>query len=479
MSSSAIQWDAASPTGWTIGMLQLSAAAALLQTEYSGADRFISGVSSDSRAIQAGDLFIALRGPNFDGHDFVPSALAAGAAAAMVERGYANALLAAGLPLLVVDDCRLALGRLAALWRGRFDLPLIALTGSNGKTTVKEMLAAILRAELTPGAGAQVASYDGSVLATRGNLNNDIGVPLTLLRLRDHHRFAVIEMGMNRRGEIGYLSSLARPTIALVLNAQRAHLEGLHDLASVAQAKGEILSGLGTGGCAVINADDQFAALWRTLAAPHRVLEFGAGGTVQAHSRSTPSGSELHLVTPIGESDCLLRVAGQHNVTNAAAAAAAAVAAGVSLHAISTGLSAFEGVPGRLQLRRGRNGACVIDDSYNANPDSMRAAIDVLAAYPGERVLIAGDMGEVGRDGDAFHAEIGSYARQRGIDQLLAVGVAMRHAVAAFGPSARHFAETEELIAAAEGLARRDATVLVKASRFMRLERVVAALVEV
>jgi UDP-N-acetylmuramoyl-tripeptide--D-alanyl-D-alanine ligase len=433
------------------------------------------GVSTDSRSIAAGELFVALRGDKFDGHDFVPDVLAHGAAAAMVDHTWMQAH-GGGLPLLSVADTRLGLGSLAAHWRSRFAIPLIGITGSNGKTTVKEMCAAIMREherrdELDPAE---------TVLATTGNLNNDIGLPLMLLRLHAGHRAAVIEMGMNHIGEISYLTHIARPTVALVNNAQRAHLEGLGTLADVARAKGEIFEGLSDDGIAVINADDPQADLWRGLADGRSVISFGldADADVQASARSRGFASEVRLTAAQGSVEFELPAPGRHNVRNAVAAAAATLAAGVSLGTVAEALSRYAGIKGRLQRRPGINGALIIDDTYNANPDSMRAAIDVLASIPGRRFFVMGDMGEVGEAAGQFHDEVGGYAKSQGIDRLLALGELSAAAAHNFGSGAQHFDRIEDLLAAARDELGADATVLVKGSRFMRMERVVEALVE-
>jgi len=443
------------------------------------ADPWFTGVSSDTRAIAAGDLFVALKGARFDGHDYVLQALAEGAAAAMVESGWTAQH--AGLPLLAVADTRRALGSLAAHWRGKFSLPLIGITGSNGKTTVKEMCAAILREQARRESPGAVAPPAASVLATEGNLNNDIGLPLMLLKLRGHHRAAVIEMGMNHLGEIAYLTGIARPTVALVNNAQRAHLEGLGGLGGVAQAKGEIFGGLAPEGVAVINADDPHVALWRELATAagvRRLVSFGLEQAAEVSAQYTPRsfGSLLQIVTPQGRATVELQVPGIHNARNALAATAATLAASASLDAVVAGLNAYRGIKGRLRQWPAVKGACVIDDSYNANPDSMRAAIDVLAAQPGKKILVIGDMGEVGVQSGQFHDEIGGYAKSMGVDRLLALG---EHAAAAarnFDGGGEHFKNLEALLAALVPLLDADTTVLVKGSRFMKMERVVDAI---
>jgi UDP-N-acetylmuramoyl-tripeptide--D-alanyl-D-alanine ligase len=428
----------------------------------------VARVHSDTRTLQAGDLFVALKGERFDAHDFLPQARASGAVAALAERGLDAALM----PGLHVADSRSALGELAAAWRRRFDLPLIAVTGSNGKTTVTQMIAAILTAWLADGA-----------LATQGNFNNDIGVPLTLLRLRQHdstfHRAAVVELGMNHPGEIAALAAMAAPTVALVNNAQREHQEFMASVEAVARENGSVIEALGATGVAVFPADDAHAPLWRALAANRPTLSFAlqGGADVTCHAEWNADHWALMLHTPAGSSTLRLNVAGWHNVKNALAATACALATGCPLEAITRGLEGFVPVKGRSQVKayqRSGHAVTLIDDSYNANPDSVRAAIDVLHGLPGPRWLVLGDMGEVGDQGPAFHHEVGAYAKERAVESLWTVGEASQHAAQAFG-GARHFATVADLIAAL-----RDApdcrAVVVKGSRFMETEQIVAAL---
>ncbi|MBI3094115.1 MAG: UDP-N-acetylmuramoyl-tripeptide--D-alanyl-D-alanine ligase [Rhodocyclales bacterium] len=450
-------------------MMRLHEAARAIGAAAQGDGADFSGVSTDSRSIAAGELFVALKGDKFDGHAYVEEVLARGAVGALVTGEFAAAH--PDLPLIAVADTRLALGALAANWRARFAIPLLGITGSNGKTTVKEMCAAIFGAHFGGSAG---------VLATVGNLNNDIGLPLTLLKLRASHRAAVIEMGMNHSGEIDYLARLAAPTVALVNNAQRAHLAGLGSVQDVALAKGEIYAGLAADGVAVFNADDAQAGIWRELSRDRRQLSFGLDQAAEVRGRfaSHGLGGELHLATPWGETAATLAVPGRHNARNACAAAAATLAAGASLDAVKQGLESFAGVRGRLQRRAGRNGALVVDDSYNANPDSMRAAIDVLASVPGRCILVMGDMGEAGAAAGQFHDEIGGYAKSHGIDRLLCLGELSAAAAHNFGEGGQHFESIEDLIKALLAEMEPQATVLVKGSRFMRMERVVAAIVE-
>ncbi|MEP7328650.1 MAG: UDP-N-acetylmuramoyl-tripeptide--D-alanyl-D-alanine ligase [Betaproteobacteria bacterium] len=424
-------------------------------------------VTTDTRALRDGDLFVALKGENFDGHDFVPAALAKGAAAAMIDAARQPA--GDGNYVAVADPLQ-ALGRLAAHWRQRFTLPLAVVVGSNGKTTVKEMLASILRAEFGGGA----------VLATQGNLNNAIGLPLTLLRLRSAHRAAVIELGMNHRDETRDLAFIALPTIVLINNAQREHQEFMTSVADVAAEHADAIAALPRDGTAIINADDMFAPMWTAAAQAvgARVITFALDHSAEVGGRGTlrDGGSDITITLPSGPVDVALEAPGAHMMRNALAAAAAALASGASPKAIREGLAAFRPAPGRLVALRAASGARVFDDSYNANPDSMRAAIDVLAAAPGTRVLVIGDMGEVGTAGPAFHREIGVYARACGIDRLLATGEMAREAVAAFGGNAEHFSDIHDLVSRARAAAGVDVSVLVKGSRFMRMERVVAAL---
>ena len=428
----------------------------------------IRRVHSDTRTLQPGDLFVALKGERFDAHDFLGQAKAAGAVAALAERGLAEA----GLPGLQVSDTRHALGDLAAAWRKRCHLPLIAVTGSNGKTTVTQMIASILSAWL-----------DTAAFSTQGNLNNDIGVPLTLLRLRQDdeawHRAGVVELGMNHAGEIAQLAAIAAPTVALVNNAQREHQEFMATVEAVARENGTVIEALGPLGVAVFPADDDFAPLWRGLAGTRPVLTFALEGDADVTAEAAWSKDRwtMALQTPAGPAAATLAVAGLHNVKNALAATACALAAGCPLDAIVRGLGAFAPVKGRSQVRRvvreGRD-VTLVDDTYNANPDSVRAAIDVLAALPAPRWLVLGDMGEVGEQGPEFHREVGAYAKERGIESLWAAGVQSASTAAPFA-GARAFADVDALIGAL-GEAPAAASVLVKGSRFMRMERVVAAL---
>ena len=450
-------------------MLTLREAQSLLPdaTLVGAPDTAIARVHTDTRTLQPGDLFVALRGERFDGHDHLGAAQAAGAAAAIAERGLGDA----ALPGLQVADTLAALQALSAAWRAQFEaLPLVAVTGSNGKTTVTQMTASILRA------------WQGdAALATAGNFNNHIGLPLTLLRLRPAHRAAVVELGMNHPGEIAELARLAQPTVALVNNAQREHQEFMASVEAVARENGSVIQALGADGCAVFPADDAFTPLWTELAGTRRVLRFGPGGEVSAQAQWVVDHWSLALDTPMGSARLALRMPGQHNVRNALAAAACALAAGAPLAAVVQGLEAFQPVAGRSQLKkllRGGTERTLVDDSYNANPDSVRAAIELLAALPAPRALLLGDMGEVGDQGPAFHAEVGALAAQRGIEHFWCAGTLCAHAAQAYGAGARHFASTDELMAAVPALPQVE-SVLVKGSRFMRMERVLPLLGEV
>jgi len=451
-------------------MMTLAQAATLLHgaTLVGDATVRIKRVHSDTRTLQAGDLFVALRGEHFDAHDFLPQARAAGAVAALAERGLAEA----GLPGLQVDDSKQSLGALAAAWRARFHLPLIAVTGSNGKTTVTQMLASVLRAVW--GAGA---------FSTQGNFNNDIGVPLTLLRLRQDdttwHRAGVVELGMNHPGEIAVLAAMAAPTVALVNNAQREHQEFMASVEAVARENGAVIEALPPSGVAVFPADDDHAPLWHELAGRRPTLTFALHGAadVTVDAEWADDHWSLMLHTPAGFRAVRLRIAGLHNVKNALAVTACALAAGCPLEAIAQGLEAFSPVKGRSQLKTASlhgTPVTVVDDTYNANPDSARAAIEVLARLPGPRWLVLGDMGEVGDQGPAFHREVGAFAKAQGIDMLWTAGTLSRHAADAF-EGARHFDSVADLIAALPE-APACTSVLVKGSRFMKMEQVVAAL---
>ena len=440
--------------------MQLSAAAELLGARYRPPDVALRGAGIDSRTVAQGSLFVALRGNRFDGHDFVDDARAHGVAAAMVSdsRRYR-------LPTLAVRDTHQALIELARGWRSRFELPVVAITGSNGKTTVKEMLASIYH-ELGP------------VLATRGNLNTEIGVPLTLLELDHDACAAVIELGANQPGEIARLTQLARPSVGLITQCAPAHLTGFGSVEGVARAKGELFEHLAPDGVAVVNADDRFATFWQGLAGARRLVRFGleSDADVTARWRATPQGSSLVLDTPHGESEFDVALRGTHNVMNALAAAAAAIAAGLPLVAIRNGLQRITPVAGRLQPKAAHEGALIIDDTYNANPVSLRAGLEVLADCHGRRWLVLGDMAELGPDESRYHRDAGTLARECGVERLYTTGILSEAASESFGDGATHCASQSDLIEMLCNELHRDTTVLIKGSRSMCMERVVQAL---
>lgn len=446
--------------------MDLLTAAEAINGELRGNNIVFSGISTDSRQIAAGELFIALRGDNFDGHRFIDVAQASGAAAAVVANGATEEIRSLGLPLISVSDTRLALGALAADWRQRFTGPLIAVTGSNGKTTTKEMIASIFK-----------AAFGETVLSTQGNFNNDIGLPLTLLKLNPSHRAAVVEMGMNHPGEIAYLGGIARPTVALVTNVQRAHLAGMGTLEAIAREKGSIYESLGDAGVAVFNARDEWAEIWRKQSGKRRSVTYAMDGSAEVRGSCSVRGLETRVTISFGgeQIDLNLPLPGQHNARNAIAAAAATLAVGVPLTTVRDGLAAFTGIKGRLQRRAGINGAELLDDTYNANPDSVRAGIDVLAATVGKKILVLGDMGELGWMAAQFHDEIGGYAKSQGVDHLFTLGESSQLAARNFGAGGRHFKKIDDLILALTTELNTGTTVLIKGSRFMRMERVVEA----
>ena len=426
----------------------------------------IQRVHTDTRSLQSGDLFVALVGERFDAHSYLQQAMLAGASAAIAT----HSLQEAGLSGLLVSDTKLALGALAAAWRSRFELPLIAVTGSNGKTTVTQMVASILR-----------AASDDAAWATQGNLNNDIGVPLTLLGLKEQHQRAVVELGMNHPNEIRYLAAMAHPTVAVVNNAQREHQEFMHTVEAVALENGAVITALNENGVAVFPADEVYSSLWRGMAAPRRCISFAMSGKADVTAQADWLGDawQVRAATPDGALGFRLAIAGRHNVKNSLAAIAATLAAGLSLHTIAKGLEQFEAVKGRSRAftllagsKARQRSVTVVDDTYNANPDSVRAAIDVLADLPGPHLLVLGDMGEVGEQGPEFHAEIGEYAAECGIETMLCLGEQMRYGAAMF-PGARHFGGIESLNAAVRSDIAHYRSVLVKGSRFMKMERVI------
>ena len=447
-------------------IMELSEAAKVLDAPMTGKDCSFRNIAIDSRSLGRGDLYVALRGENFDGHEFISHAIEQGAVATVVEKK-----AECPVPSIVVPDTRLALGRLASNWRSTFDGPLIGLTGSNGKTTVKEMLAVILERK-------------GSVLATKGNLNNDIGVPLTLFRLQSHHRYAVIEMGANHAGEIGYLTNIAAPSVALITNAAPAHLEGFGSLDGVAKAKGEIFEGLSEEGVAVINFDDPYYDLWKSFAGKHDVVSFGLdeAADVSATWVKRSDGSEIELHATEGSVHISLAMPGRHNVMNALAASATALAVGASLADIKAGLETMLSVPGRSQRKSGVSGSVIIDDTYNANPASLDAALDMLCTGAGEKIIVLGDMAELGDDARMLHQEAGRKIFSSGVDAFYALGEFSCEAVKTYsdagGENGFCFETQGALLDAIRTVLRADVTVLVKGSRSMRMERIVVALTD-
>ena len=429
-----------------------------------GADRVYSSVSTDTRTLAAGELFVALRGPNFNGNEFVTAAEKVGAAGAVVD-----AEQSASIAQIVVKDTQAALEKASYAWRTQFGIPVVGVAGSNGKTTVKEMTAGIL-------------AKAGTCLATRGNLNNHIGVPLTLFRLDAEHRFAVVEMGANHPGELAALVRIARPTIGLITNAGAEHLEGFGSLEGAARAEGEMVEGLEPAGTAIINADDPFADLWRGLTKA-KIVSFGlkAGSDFTAKDVRTDIGNEgfvtrYTLECPLGRTSVTMNLAGRHNVSNSLCAAAAAAAAGATMEHIVSGLRAVQAVKGRLQFKKTPHGAWVIDDSYNANPSSVHAGIEVLEQLSGKKWLVFGQMGELGAFSGEAHTEIGTFARAHGVERMFAVGADAQLTVKSFGAGAEWFADTTALSAALNAALTPDVRLLIKGSRSNRLERVVESL---
>lgn len=443
-------------------MMTMVQASQVLAAPLRGGDCVFDSVSTDTRSIESGALYVALKGERFDGHDFIADAERGGAVGVVVSQ-----LMDSSLPQIQVVDTRLALGELAAAWRLQFKGPVIGITGSNGKTTVKEMVASIL-------------SEKGQVLATRGNFNNDIGLPLTLLRIRENDEFAVIEMGANHSGEIDYLTQLTRPDVAVITNAGPAHLEGFGSIEGVARAKGEIYAGLQETGTAVINADDAYAAYWLTLCEHKEVLRFGLqaqDADVKGEWQPSEAGGHLAITTVDGRCELKLALPGQHNAMNALAATAASIAAGATLENVQRALSRFKSVKGRLNVYTTQSGMKVIDDTYNANPASLDAGLDVLTQMDGRHWLVLGDMGELGEDSRALHQQAGRSAKQKKLHCLLAIGENSQEAVRSFGENATHFLNQDALITYIKKHSGSDVNVLIKGSRSMHMEQIVEALV--
>ena len=438
--------------------MPLQQAAQYLNTTYRGPDVLLTGVSTDTRTLAAGDLFVALRGPNFDGHDYIQQAIEKGAVAMMLEQ---KAQIP--IPVVQVENTRQSLGQLAKAWRKQMDVTLVAVTGSNGKTSVKEMLASIF-------------SQQGSVLATQGNLNNDIGVPQTLFRLGAQHEYAVLELGANHVGEIAYLTDIVSPDIAVITNATAAHLEGFGSIQNIAQTKGEIFSSLGIGGTAIINADDEFANLWRGLAQGHQQLSFGLSQSADVGVSQVSVDNSIDIKTPCGTMTVKLPLPGRHNVLNALAATSAALAAKIPLSSIKAGLESVAPIVGRLQIKFGIKNSRIIDDTYNANPASFNVALAVLNRYDGQRFIAMGDMAELGKQSRELHTQVGLQVRDAGVQRLYTVGDLAQLASEAFGKGAQHFPTQSDMITALHKDLDKHTTLLIKGSRCMHMEKVVQAL---
>jgi UDP-N-acetylmuramoyl-tripeptide--D-alanyl-D-alanine ligase len=446
--------------------MSLSNAAAAIESTYDGEDIIFSGCSIDSRTIEKGNLFIAINGENFDGHDYASTAEEKGAAALLLEREVSH-----NKPLLKVKDTRKAMGLLAKYWREEMSIPLVAITGSNGKTTVKEMISSVL-------------SEISEVHATSGNLNNDIGVPLTLFGLDKKHQYAVIEMGANHPGEIEWLSAIARPNVAVITQCAPAHLEGFGDIDGVAKAKAEIYSGLQPSGTAIINADDTYAEFWSKQCKLIKQISFGiksedadvrAKNILDVKQSAT---TDFELICSVGSINISLPLAGTHNVMNALSAAACCLSLDISLQTIQNGFEKMSPVKGRLQTKQGKQGARIIDDTYNANPTSLDAALNVLSSYEGMRYLVLGDMGELGDTAVELHRDAGVAAKQAGIDGLFTIGELSINAMQAYGEDALHFESYDALDKALLGLLNKDTTIVIKGSRAMQMERIVNTLTE-
>jgi UDP-N-acetylmuramoyl-tripeptide--D-alanyl-D-alanine ligase len=438
-----------------------------LTTEYPATQ--FHGMSIDTRTLQPGNLFVAICGDRYDGHDFIEEAYRKGAKAAIVSRQVHIAL-----PLLCVEDTTIALGKLGSAWRHQFPLQIVAVTGSNGKTTLKNMLASIMMA---------ASPHPHQVLATQGTLNNQWGVPLTLAQLNHEHRYAAIEMGMNHFGEIAYLTKLTQPDIAIILNAAAAHLEGVGSIEGVARAKAEIFSGLSANGIAILNRDDVFFPLWHELIQQHHFMTFGFHPDAQVRATLHTSGftQAITIHTPAGKIDVTLSLLGKHNVQNALAATAAALALKIDLNVIKIGLENTRPEYGRLQHHTLNNGVTIIDDTYNANPFSLQAAANLLTTFDGVKVLVLGDMKELGNEATSLHHAAGEMARQAGINHLFTYGELSENAALGFGEGANHFNEQEKLIHALKSFlchaTTHATTILVKGSRSMQMEKIVRSLI--
>ena len=437
----------------------LSDIAEILSAKHVGENIQVKGISTDTRTISGGELFVALKGPNFDGHNFINEALAKGAVACLVQQPVDAE------HFVITNDTHQALGLLAKAWRQKFKNPVIAITGSNGKTTVKEMIASII-------------NQQQSAMATHGNLNNDIGVPLTLFRLNKNYDAAVIEMGANHSGEISYLTNIALPDIAVITNIGAAHLEGFGSIENTAKAKSEIFEGLSENGFAVINTDDAFSEYFKDITTQYNVLSFGIKNKadVMCEWESGIEGSVLNVMTPVGQCKVNLKLLGRHNIMNALAAIAASIAAEISLEQIVKGLEELKPVNGRLQIKRGLNNSRVIDDTYNANPTSLHAALNVLRDFSGKRFLALGDMGELGNHAADLHVDAGIYAKQNGVDSLFSYGKLAEKAAKEFGDNGFCYDKHEDMIDAIRDELTQDVTLLVKGSRSMHMENVVNAL---
>ena len=437
--------------------MSLDDIAQVLSGKRVGENVTVTGLSTDTRTINGGELFVALKGPNFDGHDYIKTAMDKGAAACLVQNEVDT-------NVVVTTDTHQALGLLAKAWRKQFKKTVFAITGSNGKTTVKEMIASIIRQEQ-------------SVMATHGNLNNDIGVPLTLFRLNDSYDAAVIEMGANHLNEISYLTGITSPDIAIVTNIGPAHLEGFGSIENTAKAKAEIFQGLSKSGTAIINADDDFYEEFKEACKQYSVISFGMNDAdVTCQSKSSAEGSLLKVSTPKGGCEIKLKLLGSHNVMNALTAIAASIAANISLKQITKGLESLTPVNGRLQMKQGLNNSLVIDDTYNANPSSLIAALNVLQSFSGKHLLALGDMGELGDKAEALHIDAGAYAKKSGVDSLYSFGKLAAKAAKEFGGKGFCYDKHEDMIEALRDELSQDVTLLVKGSRSMHMENIVNAL---